>query len=168
MARSVSIPFPGMTILGYFTRPESQGSTHVVSADPAVPPRIDANHFAAPADREAALALFKWLRELGRQPALAEWIVEETVPGPSVTTDEDILLNLLKLGGTSYHIAGTVRMGGDEASVLDPQLRVRGVSGLRVCDTSIMPTLVSGNTNAPAMAIALNAADMILAAKGPA
>ena len=161
-------PFPGMTILGYFTRPESQGSTHVVSADPAVPPRIDANHFAAPADREAALALFKWLRELGRQPALAEWIVEETVPGPSVTTDEDILLNLLKLGGTSYHIAGTVRMGGDEASVLDPQLRVRGVSGLRVCDTSIMPTLVSGNTNAPAMAIALNAADMILAAKGPA
>ena len=161
-------PFPGMTILGYFTRPESQGSTHVVSADPAVPPRIDANHFAAPADREAALALFKWLRELGRQPALAEWIVEETVPGPSVATDEDILLSLLKLGGTSYHIAGTARMGGDEASVLDPQLRVRGVSGLRVCDTSIMPTLVSGNTNAPAMAIALNAADMILAAKGPA
>ncbi|GAC1613029.1 MAG: GMC family oxidoreductase N-terminal domain-containing protein [Novosphingobium sp.] len=159
--------FPGMTILGYFTRPESQGSTHVVSADPAVPPRIEANHFAAPADREAAMALFKWLRELGGQPALAEWIVEETVPGPSVATDEDILLNLLKLGGTSYHIAGTARMGSDDVSVLDPQLRVRGVSGLRVCDTSIMPTLVSGNTNAPAMAIALNAADMILGAKGP-
>jgi choline dehydrogenase len=71
----------------------------------------------------------------------------------------------LQLGGTAYHIAGTAAMGADEASVLDPQLRVHGVDGLRVCDTSIMPTLVSGNTNAPAMAIAMNAADIILSAK---
>jgi len=82
--------------------------------------------------------------------------------GATVQSDDDILANLLKLGGTSFHIAGTAAMGADESSVLDPQLRVRGVEGLRVCDTSIMPTLVSGNTNAPAMAIAMNAADMIL------
>jgi choline dehydrogenase-like flavoprotein len=80
-----------------------------------------------------------------------------------VRSDEDILANLLKLGGTSFHIAGTAAMGADTGSVLDPQLRVRGIEGLRVCDTSIMPSLVSGNTNAPAMAIAMNAADMILA-----
>ena len=76
--------------------------------------------------------------------------------------DEDILANAMALGGTSFHICGTCRMGADETSVVDPQLRVRGVTGLRVVDTSIMPTIVSGNTNAPAMAIALNAADMIL------
>ena len=77
----------------------------------------------------------------------------------------DILSHLLGLGGTSFHIAGTCRMGADDDVPLDPQLRVRGVEGLRVCDTSIMPTLVSGNTNAPAMALAMNAAEIILLAK---
>jgi choline dehydrogenase-like flavoprotein len=88
--------------------------------------------------------------------------VEETLPGPSIQTDDEILANALLLGGTAYHISGTARMGSDDAAVLDPQLRVRGVSGLRVVDTSIMPTLVSGNTNAPAMAIGLRAADFVL------
>jgi len=155
-------PFPGMTILGYFTRPESRGFTHISSADATVQPDIFANHFAADIDRKRAVALFKWLRKLGQQPALKPWVVGETVPGPAISTDADIEANLLSLGGTSFHIAGTARMGSDANSVLDPQLRVRGVSGLRVCDTSIMPALVSGNTNAPAMAIALNAAEMIL------
>jgi choline dehydrogenase len=156
--------FPGMRILGYFTRPESRGSTHIGSADAAKMPDINANHFAEEVDRLTALDLFKWLRRLGQQPALSNWIVEETGAGAKVRSDEeDILANLLKLGGTSFHIAGTAAMGADPGSVLDPQLRVRGVEGLRVCDTSIMPSLVSGNTNAPAMAIAMNAADMILA-----
>lgn len=153
---------PGMTILGYFTNPESQGELRIQSADPDTAPIIEANHFAAEIDRISAVSLFRWLRNLGRQPALAKWIVAETTPGPSIETDEDILGNALSLGGTSYHICGTCRMGSDDASVLDPQLRVRGVTGLRVVDTSIMPTIVSGNTNAPAMAIGLRAADFIL------
>jgi choline dehydrogenase-like flavoprotein len=155
--------FPGMRLLGYFTRPESRGSTHIVSADAALMPAINANHFAEEVDRQKALDLFKWLRRLGQQPALKNFIVEEIGAGALVRSDEDILASLLKLGGTSFHIAGTAAMGANESSVLDPQLRVRGVEGLRVCDTSVMPSLVSGNTNAPAMAIAMNAADMILA-----
>jgi choline dehydrogenase-like flavoprotein len=153
---------PGMTILGYFTRPESQGEIRIQSADPAVAPSIDANHFSAEIDRITAVSLFRWLRKLGKQPALAGWIVEETKPGPAIETDADILDNAIKLGGTAFHICGTCRMGSDEGAVLDPQLRVRGVDGLRVVDTSIMPTIVSGNTNAPAMAVALRASDFIL------
>lgn len=156
--------FPGLRILGYFMRPESRGSTHIRSKDAAQMPEINANHFAEEIDRSKALALFKWLRRLGEQPALSRWIIEETGTGAELRSDDEILANLLKLGGTSFHIAGTAAMGADDGSVLDPQLRVRGVQGLRVCDTSIMPTLVSGNTNGPAMAIAMNAADMILAA----
>jgi choline dehydrogenase len=161
-------PFPGMRVLGYFTRPESRGWTHITSPDPAAPPAINANHFAEDIDRQTALDLFKWLRRLGKQPALADWIVEEIGKGLAYRTDEEIAANLLTLGGTAFHIAGTAAMGADAGSVLDPQLRVRGVEGLRVCDTSIMPTLVSGNTNAPAMAIAMNAADIILSAKAAA
>ena len=160
--------FEGMRLLGYFTRPESKGHTHIVSRDIDDAPRIDANHFAEDIDRTATLALFKWLRRIGQQKALSEWIIEETGRGATVHSDEEILANLLSLGGTSFHIAGTCRMGSNESAPLDPQLRVRGVEGLRVCDTSIMPTLVSGNTNAPAMALAMNAAEIILSARTPA
>ncbi|MES2301353.1 MAG: GMC oxidoreductase [Pseudomonadota bacterium] len=152
----------GLTILGYFTRPESQGEVRIQSADPDAQPLIDANHFSAEIDRITAVSLFNWLRALGRQPALKDWIVEEQFPGDMVRTDDDILQNAVALGGTAFHIAGTCRMGADDQSVCDPQLRVRGVTGLRVCDTSIFPTLVSGNTNAPAMAVALRAAELIL------
>ncbi|MDB5686989.1 MAG: oxidoreductase [Rhizorhabdus sp.] len=155
-------PYPGLTILGYFTRPESQGEIRIESADPDAKPFIDANHFSAEIDRISAVSLFRWLRALGQQPALKPWIVEEQSPGPKIQTDDDILQNAVSLGGTSFHIAGTCRMGADPQSVLDPQLRVRGIEGLRVVDTSIMPTLVSGNTNAPAMAVALRAAEFIL------
>jgi len=155
--------FAGLRMLGYFTRPQSRGTTHITSTDATQLPAINANHFAEEVDRQTALNLFKWLRRLGEQPALSRWIVGEIGKGATIHSDEDILANLLQLGGTAYHIAGTAAMGADPGSVLDPQLRVRGVNGLRVCDTSIMPTLVSGNTNAPAMAIAMNAADMILA-----
>jgi choline dehydrogenase-like flavoprotein len=154
-------PFPGITILAYFTQPQSQGEIRIQSADPDVPLYINANHFAAEVDREKAIALFRWLRRLGQQPALRHWIVEETFPGPSVETDDDILANAVSLGGTAFHICGTARMGADDRAVLDPRLRVRGVEGLRVADTSIMPTLCSGNTNGPAMVIGMRAADFI-------
>ncbi len=162
-AKGVQIdPYPGMTILGYFTRPESQGEIRIRSADPMEKPVIEANHFSAEIDRITAVSLFRWLRRLGKQPALRGLIVEETDPGPKIETDEDILQNAVRLGGTSFHVCGTCRMGADAESVLDPQLRVRGVDGLRVVDTSIMPTIVSGNTNAPAMVVGLRAADFIL------
>jgi choline dehydrogenase len=160
--------FPGMRVLGYFTRPESRGWTHITSPDPDAPPSINANHFAEDIDRTTALDLFKWLRRLGQQPALSKWIIEETGKGAAFQSDEEIAANLLHLGGTAYHIAGTAAMGACDGNVLDPQLRVRGVTGLRVCDTSVMPTLVSGNTNAPAMAIAMNAAEIILSEKAAA
>ena len=88
-------------------------------------------------------------------------MIEETKPGKAIETDEDILANALTFSGTCFHTAGTARMGVDERAVLDPRLRVRGVEGLRVADTSVMPTLVSGNTNGPAMMIGLRAADFI-------
>jgi choline dehydrogenase len=155
--------FPGLNILGYFTRPESQGELRIVSPDPAQKPFINGNHFAAEIDRISAVSLFRFLRALGKQTALAPWIVEEIDPGPSIRTDEDVLANAISLGGIAMHISGTARMGADAESVLDPQLKVRGIDGLRVVDTSIMPTIVSGNTNAPAMAIGLRAAELILA-----
>ena len=154
-------PYPGLTILGYFTRPESQGELRITSPDPDAKPYINANHFSAETDRVRAVSLVRWLRALGHTPALKPWIVNEKVPGPAIQSDDEILQNALSLGGTSYHIAGTCSMGADDDSVLDTELRVRGVTGLRVCDTSIMPTLVSGNTNAPAMAVALRAAAFI-------
>jgi choline dehydrogenase-like flavoprotein len=153
---------PGITIGGYFMRPESQGTIRIRSADPALRPYIDANHLSADIDVRSAISLFRWIRRLADQPALAPWLVSETTPGAGVQTDEQIIDAFLRFGSTAYHVCGTVRMGNDPDAVLDPQLRVRGIENLRVADTSIMPTLVSGNTNAPAMVIGLRAAELIL------
>lgn len=157
----------GLTFYSYFTRPESRGELTIRSADPDVAPAIKANYLEAQADRDAAVALIRWIRKLVAQPALAPLVVEELVPGPQFHSDEQLLEAALRIGRTAYHVAGTCRMGGDAESVVDPELRVRGVEGVRVVDTSIMPTLPSGNTNAPVMAIALRAAEIIQAhAKG--
>jgi choline dehydrogenase-like flavoprotein len=156
-------PYPGITFITYFTRPESQGEVRIRSADPDAAPMINANHLSCEIDRRKFVAAFRWNRRLAAQPALRNWIVEETYPGNAVETDEEILASAMTLGGTCFHTAGTARMGADAASVVDPRLRVRGVEGLRVADTSIMPTLVSGNTNGPAMVVGLRAADFIVA-----
>ena len=155
---------PGITLGGYFMHPQSQGELRIESADPAVPPRIVANYLSAEADQTAAISLLKWIRKLAAQPSLKPFLVEELTPGPQVQSDEEMLAAFRRFGQTAYHVAGTCRMGSDEHSVLDPELKVRGVEGLRVIDTSIMPTLVSGNTNAPAMAIAMRAAEIIAGA----
>ncbi|MCJ2180863.1 GMC family oxidoreductase [Novosphingobium album (ex Hu et al. 2023)] len=155
--------YPGITFITYFTRPESQGEVRIQSSDPDVAPYVNVNHLSAEIDRRKFCAAFRWNRRLAQQPALQKWVEEETFPGPSVQTDEEILAMAMELGGSCFHSAGTARMGTDDQAVLDPQLRVRGVEGLRVADTSIMPTLVSGNTNGPAMVIGLRAADFILA-----
>jgi choline dehydrogenase-like flavoprotein len=152
---------PGLTIGGYFVRPESQGDLRIQSPDPAAAPLINPNHFAAKIDRDSSISVFRWMRRLAAQPALTAHIQAELTPGPAVQSDDEILEAYLRLGNTAYHISGTCRMGADAQSVVDLTLKVRGVEGLRVVDTSIMPTLVSGNTNAPAMAIALRAAQLI-------
>jgi len=154
--------YPGITFVTYFTRPESQGEVRITSPDPSAAPYVDANHLSAEIDRRKFIAAFHWNRRLAAQPALAKWVVEETFPAGLVQSDDDILAHAMELGGSCFHSAGTARMGGDDAAVLDPRLRVRGVDGLRVADTSIMPTLVSGNTNGPAMMIGMRAAEFIL------
>ncbi|WP_317930783.1 GMC family oxidoreductase [Halioxenophilus sp. WMMB6] len=154
--------FPGITFITYFTRPESQGEVRIQSADPEQSLYINVNHLSAEIDRQKFLAAHRWNRRLAAQPALKEWVVEEVRPGPAVESDEEILAKALSFSGTCYHSSGTARMGNDEMAVVDAQLRVRGVEGLRVADTSVMPTMVSGNTNGPAMMIGLRVADFIL------
>lgn len=155
-------PYPAISIYGYTLRPESRGEIAITSRDPAVPPRIDANYMATQYDRENAVAILRYIRRLAAQPVLARHITEEIIPGPAVVSDEDLLESTFKYGTTGFHAAGACRMGSDDAAVLDPQLRVRGVGGLRVVDTSIFPSLMSGNTNGPMMAVAWRAAELIL------
>lgn len=154
----------GMTWYAYYTRPDSEGSVCISAADPAAPLIIHANHMATETDRRHAADLLRFMRKILTQPALQPYVVAETVPGPLCVSEADMVQAFLDHGGTAYHVAGTCRMGADPHSVVDPQLRVRGVQGLRVVDTSIMPTLISGNTNGPAMAIGMRAAELILAA----
>ena len=157
----------GLTIGGYYTRPQSQGELRLTAADPDAPLRIDSHTFEAAADRAGAIAMLRWIRALAAQPALKPFALEETSPGAAVQTDDDIMIALMEQTSTAFHVAGTCRMGADAASVVDPALRVRGVHGIRVCDTSIFPTLVSGNTSAPAMAVALRLAKMMLNEESP-
>ena len=155
-------PIPGITLVSYFMHPESRGSLAIRSTDPDVAPVIDANYLDDPVDRRTALATLRLNRAIAAQPAVAPFILQETVPGPDLVSD-DALLDFAGLNGTTgYHVSCTCRMGSDEHSVVDPRLRVRGVQGLRVVDTSIMPDLPSGNTNGPAMAIGWRGAEMIL------
>jgi choline dehydrogenase len=154
---------PGVTIGGYFLRPESRGELRICSPDAGTAPYIDANYFTAPIDRTRAISLLRWIRTLVRQPSLAPYIVAEQIPGSGCQSDDEIIEAFFKFGSAGYHVSGTCRMGGDDASVVDSNLRVRGVEGVRVADTSIMPTIVSGNTNAPAMAIGWRAAELIKA-----
>jgi len=156
---------PGVTIGGYFMRPESQGTIRIQSPDPAIRPYIDANHLCADVDRRSAISLFRWIRNLAAQPALTPWLVCATTPGNEIQSDEQIIDAFLDSGNTAYHVCGTVRMGNDSTAPLDPHLKLRGVDNVRVADTSIMPTITSGNTNAPAMVIGLRAAQLILAAR---
>jgi choline dehydrogenase len=154
---------PGMTWVGYFTNPDSEGSVTIASADPDAAPLIDANYLSTANDRRHSIDLVRFMRKILMQPALRQYVVAETQPGPQCKSDEELAEAFFSHGSTAFHAAGTCRMGADAASVVDPQLRVRGLDGLRVVDTSIMPTLISGNTNAPAMAMAMRAAELILA-----
>jgi choline dehydrogenase len=153
---------PGLTINGYLLRPTSEGEVSIDSADPAAAVRVRPNWLTDPADRAAAVRLIKLIRTLVRQPALADYVGEELVFGSTISTDEEIDAAFFRDARTGNHAVGTCRMGPTDDDVVDARLRVRGVRGLRVADCSIMPTLVSGNTNGPAMAVGWRAAELIL------
>ena len=155
--------FSGFTILANQSRPESRGHVRISSPDPAAPPAIVANYLSSDLDRRATVAAIKFVRLLARTTALSRIITEELVPGVEAWSDQDFLDHARKEGQSAYHPVGTCRMGSDAAAVVDARLRVQGIAGLRVADASIMPTLVSGNTNAACMMIGEKAADLILA-----
>jgi choline dehydrogenase len=153
---------PGLTIAPCQLRPESRGTIHIKSADPTVYPAIAPNYLADPLDQEVAVAGLKWGRKIAAQAALAPYIQNEMMPGPDFSSDEMLLGYARMAGSTIYHPVGTCQMGRGPNAVVDAQLRVYGVEGLRVVDASVMPRLVSGNTNAPTIMIAEKACDMIL------
>ena len=153
--------WPGMTIATYQTRPESAGSIHIRSADPAEQPSIRGNYLASDHDRRALVGGMKIARRLMETAAMRRHIAAEEAPGPAVETDADWLAYARETGLAIYHPVGTCKMGTDPLAVVDPRLRVHGVEGLRVADASIMPTLTNGNTHAPTMMIAEKAAAMM-------
>ena len=156
--------FPGMTISACQLRPESRGTITLASRDPMQKALIHANYLATETDRRCMVEGIKLGRRLAQARAFAGIVEAEVVPGAAAASDEEILGFIRRTGNTIYHPSGTCRMGGDPASVVDPELRVRGIEGLRVADASVMPTVVSGNTNAPSIMIGEKCADMVKAA----
>jgi choline dehydrogenase-like flavoprotein len=157
-------PFPAITASVCNLRPESRGSVHAVSPDATVPPAIDPNYLSAPADRAKMVAAMRITRRFMEAAALAPYSPREVRPGAELTGGDELLQVAMETASSIFHPVSTCRMGADEASVVDPELRVRGVGGLRVIDASVMPRITSGNTNAPTMVIAEKGAEMIRAA----
>jgi len=155
-------PWHGIQIHGFQQRPESQGSVMIRSTDPAEQPTIRPNYFSTELDRRTAIDIVHSIRRLLAQPALQDYIEGETLPGLRVQSDDEILEVVKRTGSSVFHAAGTCKMGQDRLAVVDSRLHVRGLSGLRVADASVMPALVSGNTNAAVMAIGWRASDLIL------
>ncbi|WP_062232721.1 GMC family oxidoreductase [Aureimonas sp. N4] len=155
--------FPAITVSVCNLRPESRGSVRITSPDPFVPPAIAPNYLSTNGDREVASASIRAARRLMATKRLERHRPQEFKPGVHLQSDEDLARAAGDIATTIFHPVGTARMGADPDAVVDPQLRLRGIAGLRVADCSIMPTIVSGNTHAPAVMIAEKAAEMILA-----
>jgi len=156
-------PFPGFTASACNLRPTSRGFVRIKSADARQNPSIRYNYLATPEDQQVAVDSIKLTRRIIAAPALARFGAEEFMPGLEAKTDAGLLEAAREVAGTVYHPVGTCKMGQDRMAVVDERLRVRGIDGLRVVDASIMPNLVSGNTNAPTIMIAEKASDMIKA-----
>jgi choline dehydrogenase len=154
-------PFPGFIASVCQLRPESRGFVRVKSADPRQPPAIQPRYLSSPSDRDTVVAGLKLLRGIMGQRPMRHYIAEERAPGPQVASDEDLLAFARAAGSTVFHPTSTCRMGSDATAVVDER-RVRGMGNLRVVDASIMPTVVSGNTNAAVIMIAEKGADIIL------
>src|SRR3712207_465728 len=142
-------------------KPDSRGTVMARSADPFERPAIRPNYLSARSDAQVLVAGIRLTRRIFEAPALAQHSVREILPGPEVESDDSLLAHARTYGTTIYHPVGTCRMGEDPASVVDSRLRVRGIDGLRVIDASVMPTLTTGNTNAPTIMIAERGAAMI-------
>ncbi len=153
--------FSGFTQNVCQLRPESRGEIRLKSSDPLAAPAIHANYLATELDRRTLVDGLKMCRELAAQPSLRHFIESEYLPGEGVQTDDELLDYARRYGGTIYHPCGTCKMGHDAMAVVDDELRVRGVSGLRVADASIMPTVISGNTNAACIMIGEKLADFV-------
>ena len=160
-----AMPQGGVTLNSAYLRPRSRGTVRLASSDPEAAPLIDPNYWADPYDREMSIRGLKLAREIMAQEALKPFVLAERLPGPQVQTDEDYFNYACAHAKTDHHPAGTCRMGADAGAVVDPALRFNGIAGLRVVDASIMPSLISSNTNAAAIMIAEKAADMIKGAR---
>ncbi len=154
-------PFPGFMQNVCQLRPESRGTIVLRTGDAADPPAIRANYLAEEADRRTLVAGLRLARKIAAQKAIQHFIEFEYLPGEHVSTEEDWVEYAKEYGGTIFHPVGTCKMGQDPMAVVDARLRVHGVTGLRVADASVMPTLVSGNTNAAAVMIGERAADLV-------
>jgi choline dehydrogenase-like flavoprotein len=155
-------PREAYTIHGGLIRALSRGSIRLGSADPTAPPIMDPRVLTAEGDLDALAGSVELAREIGRQPALAEWTAEELYPGRSVRTRGELRAYVRHTVASYHHQVGTCRMGSDEHAVVGPELRVYGVDGLRVADASVMPLVTTGNTHAPVLMIGARAAAMML------
>lgn len=156
-------PFPGFSIGLSNCRPSSRGEIMIRSADPTVHPRITVNAYSTESDVAEMLDAVKFLRRIAAQSPMSDIIAEEVLPGPSITSDADLIRDFRKRSGTVYHPVSTCRMGPDATiSVVDPRLRVHGISGLRVIDASIFPDNITGNTNAAAILTGWKGAELVL------
>jgi choline dehydrogenase-like flavoprotein len=153
---------PGVTLNSALLRPRSRGTLRLGSADPAAAPLIDPNYWDDPYDRTMAIKGLRMAREIMSQSALAPYILQERLPGAGKDSDADLIDYACRNAKTDHHPVGTCKMGRDDMAVVDPDtLTVRGLEGLRVCDSSIMPRIVSSNTNAPTIMIGEKASDLV-------
>ncbi len=159
----VAMPQGGITLNSCYLRPRSRGSVRLQSSDPAQPPLIDPNYLQNPLDREMTIRGLKLTQEILAQSPLKPYVLAQRLPGPDVRTEEDYFNFICQHSKTSHHCVGTCRMGVDEAAVVDTKLLFNGIQGLRIVDNSIMPTVISSNTNAAAIMIGEKASDMIKA-----
>jgi len=162
MAGAKPHPFPGFTFSVCQLRPTSRGYVRIASPDPLAAPSMQPFYLSTDLDRRCAIAGLRFARSLAATRAVAPYVESELRPGPEAQRDDELLAFSRAYGATIFHPSGTCRMGRDAMAVVDDRLRVHGVTGLRVVDCSIMPTLVSGNTNAPVVMIAEKASDMIV------
>lgn len=151
----------GVTLNSAFLRPRSRGTVRLKSADPADAPLIDPNYWADPYDRQMSIKGLRIARDILSQDALKPFVEREVLPGSGLTTDEELAEYAFRSAKTDHHPAGTCKMGVDDMAVVTPELKVRGIDGLRVCDASVMPRVPSSNTNAPTIMVGEKGADII-------
>ena len=155
-------PFPGITVMVVNPHPESRGSVRIRSRDASIPPELRFNHLVSARDRQLLIRGVCDARRIMSMPQMASYVVEEDDPGPNCVSDEDILDHIRRRGRSTHHTTATCRMGIDKEAIVDPRLRVHGLGRLRVIDASVMPSEISGNTNAATIMIAEKGASMVL------